>query len=150
MSIDSVADKDNYVISSKGPGAGPSGMSGDAGIEMKGVEAPGTTAKAATPNQRLNSMASSVPSPQFSPSTSSSFTFQQTSIKAPTASLDTNPSPAKMTKKTTRKTGSTKSTPSASGLTTGNACKVSRLKPSRLSFSPNPTEPARPPHPSII
>jgi len=40
MSIDSVTDKDNYVIISKGPDAGPSGVSGDAEIEMKDVEAP--------------------------------------------------------------------------------------------------------------
>jgi len=128
MFIDSVTDKDNYIVISNGPDAGPSGVSGDAEIEMKGVEAPGTTAKAATPSRRLNSMASFVPSPRFSSSTSSSFMFQQTSIKALTASLYANPSPAKLTKKTTRMTGLTKSTPSASGLTIDNACKVSSFK----------------------
>lgn len=40
MSIDSVTDKDNYVIISKEPDAGPSGVSGGAEIEMKDVEAP--------------------------------------------------------------------------------------------------------------
>jgi ubiquitin carboxyl-terminal hydrolase 25/28 len=40
MSIDSATDKDNYVIISKSPDAGPSGVGGAAEIEMKEVEAP--------------------------------------------------------------------------------------------------------------
>ncbi|KAI9510784.1 hypothetical protein F5148DRAFT_509712 [Russula earlei] len=40
MSLDSVTDKDNYVIISKSADAGPSGMGGAAEIEMKDVDAP--------------------------------------------------------------------------------------------------------------
>jgi len=40
MSIDSATEKDNYVIISKSPDAGPSGVAGGAEIEMKEVEAP--------------------------------------------------------------------------------------------------------------
>ena len=44
MSIDSVTDKDNFVIISKSPDAGPSGLCADAGaapdVEMKDAEAP--------------------------------------------------------------------------------------------------------------
>jgi ubiquitin carboxyl-terminal hydrolase 25 len=40
MSIDSVTDKDNYVIISKSPDAGPSGTGCAAEIEMKDAEAP--------------------------------------------------------------------------------------------------------------
>ncbi|KAI0299946.1 hypothetical protein BC826DRAFT_906094 [Russula brevipes] len=40
MSIDSVTDKDNYVIISKSPDAGPSGAVSATEIEMKDVEAP--------------------------------------------------------------------------------------------------------------
>lgn len=40
MSIDSVTDKDNYVIISKNPDAGPSGVVSATEIEMKDVETP--------------------------------------------------------------------------------------------------------------
>jgi ubiquitin carboxyl-terminal hydrolase 25 len=40
MSIDSVTDKDNFVIISKNPDAGPSGAGGAAETEMKEAEAP--------------------------------------------------------------------------------------------------------------
>jgi ubiquitin carboxyl-terminal hydrolase 25 len=40
MSIDSVTDKDNYVIISKSPDAGPSGGGDAAEVEMKDAEAP--------------------------------------------------------------------------------------------------------------
>jgi len=40
MSIDSITDKDNYVIISKNSDAGPSGVGGGAEIEMKDVEPP--------------------------------------------------------------------------------------------------------------
>jgi ubiquitin carboxyl-terminal hydrolase 25/28 len=40
MSIDSVTDKDNYVIISKSPDAGPSGRDDAAEVEMKDAEAP--------------------------------------------------------------------------------------------------------------
>lgn len=40
MSIDSITDKDNYVIISTSPDAGPSGLGGAAEVEMKDAEAP--------------------------------------------------------------------------------------------------------------